>query len=795
MNYRKYLPYAVAILLFIVVCAAYFAPQFKGMTLRQHDMVQYAGMTQDIIEHRAEFGEDPQWEGNMFSGMPSYLINFKHDGALARQMVKPLYFLGEPAALIFIAMLCFFLMLRCCRVNPWIAIAPSLAYGLSTFFFIIIGAGHITQIRALAFAPMLIGGIFFAYRRNMWIGAALTGIFASVQIMENHLQITYYFLFIALGLVINELVRSYREKILPHFLKTSALLLLAGALAAGSNASQLYYINHHTPETMRGGSELAGAEKSDKGLDMEYAMGSWSYGRGETLNLLIPNIYGGSSEGGFSADGKVAEALTPYNARNIADKLPGYWGPQSYTSGPVYIGAVAIFIAVLGMFLLRGRSKWWIAVLSMLAIMLAWGKNFMPLSELFYNYFPLYDKFRTVSMILVIVEWCVPFLAAITLQKLWCAEIPKERFSKGLKYSTIIVGGVALLVFILGGTMSFSSPADASWPADVAAAMRLERASMLRTDAMRSLIFVLLTAGSIWLFYKGSIRKWLFITALCVLVAADMIPVNLRYMGMERFVAEHLAKPQATEADRYILQDKEPGFRVMNMAVSPFNDGTTSYFHRSVGGYHGAKLARYQDLIERYLSTMDMEAYNMLNTKYFILQDKESGKLSVQENPDRNGAAWFVSDIKSVSGAEAEISAIGETDTRRTAIVSETMAHGLPQGLDLKADTSATITLAEYRVNMQKYEYDAPADGIAVFSEIYYDKGWKAYVDGVEAPYFRADYVLRAMALPAGKHTVEFRFEAPHYRELSAVNLVCSLLLIAGMVAAVVVVSVKKRRS
>ncbi|MFQ8827838.1 MAG: hypothetical protein ACLR76_11035 [Alistipes sp.] len=442
-NIRRWLPVAAALAVFVLINLFYFAPQFSGQTLLQGDVQQYKGSSEDIMQHREKYGEDPQWEGNMFGGMPAYLINVQYKGTVIKTLSKAFYFLGQPAALIFIAMAAFFFMLLCMRFNPWIGIVPSLAYGFSTYFFIIIGAGHVTKMMALAFAPMLFGGVWYAFRRNMWVGAALTGVFASIEIGVNHPQITYYFLFILAAFWINELVSAARAKVLPRFAKATGLLALAAVLAVGSNEGMLYYINSHSAETMRGGSELREARTGEKqqGLDIEYAT-AWSYGPGETFNLLIPNLYGGSSEGGFSEDGAVADALGKYNARQVAAHLPGYWGPQPGTSGPVYVGAAALLLAVLGLFVLRGRSKWWVAAVALLAVLLSWGNHFMGLTELFFRHFPMYNKFRTVSMILVIVEWCVPFLAAVVLQRIWCGRVEHARLMKGLKYSVLTVGGI-----------------------------------------------------------------------------------------------------------------------------------------------------------------------------------------------------------------------------------------------------------------------------------------------------------------------------------------------------------------
>ncbi len=791
---KRWMPILVALVVFVVINLFYFAPQFDGKVLAQHDILQYKGSVEDIMQHRAKYGEDPQWEGNMFSGMPAYLINVQYEGTIIKTLARVFYFLGQPASLIFIAMAMFFFMLLCMRFNPWIGIVPALAYGFSTYFFIIIGAGHITKMLALAFAPMLFGGVYYAFRRNMWIGAALTGVFATIEIGVNHPQITYYFLFILIAFWVNELVLSIRRKILPRFAKTTGLLALAAVLAVGSNAGMLYYIDSHSSETMRGGSELTSADgKKQDGLGLQYAT-AWSYGKAETFNMLIPNLYGGTSQGGFSQDGEVARVLKNYRAD--VSQVPAYWGPQPMTSGPVYLGAVALLLAVLGMFVLRGRSKWWVFVVTLLAVLLSWGSNFMGFTELFFNHFPMYNKFRTVSMILVIAEWSVPFLMAVVLQRLWCGELDRQRLMKGLRSAVLTVGGIALLFLVFGGAlMSFSGQGEDQLPQEVASAMRSERASMMRADAFRSLLFVLLAAGVVWAFAAEKIKKTAFVLLLGVLVTADMVPVNLRYLNGDAFVLPNRAEIRPTEADRQILADStgEPGYRVLNLSVSTFNDASTSYFHRSVGGYHGAKLHRYQDLIDRHLSKMNMNVYNMLNTRYVIVPDQQTGRLSVQHNPEANGAAWFVDSVAFVETPDLEIDALTTTDTKRVAVVDERFADAL-QGVVPAADSTASIRMTEYRVNLQRYEYTAPAEGVAVFSEIYYPHGWTAYVDGEEAPYFRADYVLRAMALPAGNHTVEFRFRAPHYAALTAVTRACSLLLLAGLVAAVSVAAVRKRK-
>lgn len=787
--FRQALPHIVAIFLFAAVSSLFFAPQYDGKALRQGDMVMMSGVTNDIQQHIDRYGEHPQWAGRNFGGMPSYLINMNYDGRWVKQAADHLYFLGQPAAWIFIAMAGFYLMLLMFGVDPWLAIVGGLGYGLSSYFIIIIGAGHITKMMALAWVAPMVGSVWYAYRKHRWLGAALAGLFAAVEISTSHPQITYYFLFVILAMVINEFVVAYKAKALARFGKTTAVLAVAAVLAVGANFIQLYYVAQHTPETTRGRSELTESHPTDAanrtaGLDRDYIT-QWSYGKIETLNLLVPNLYGGGND--FASDGAVAEVLRKYDVpRGYERNLPSYWGSQPGTDGPVYLGACLVFLAVFGMFVLRGREKWWIAAVSVLAIFLAWGRNMQWFTDLFIDYFPMYNKFRTVSMILVIVEWSVPLLAVLGLAQLWRRDgADPARLLHGLKWSAIVVGGLTLLIGLFGPmASSFVGGSDAAMglPEPIAAAMQEERAAMMRGDAFRSLLFVLLSAGVVWLFVRNKIKRGWFVAALCGIVLCDLFPVDKRYVSADDFHPKRqaLAIPM-TEADRQILQDTTD-YRVANFTVNPFADATTSYYHRSVGGYHAAKLQRYQDLIERHLAQQNMAVYDMLNTKYFIVPDRENGGApAVQLNPGACGSAWFVDSIAWVSGADEEIAGLTDFDPHTTAVVDRQFAPKL-EGLALGGDSTATIELTDYRVNRQIYRTHTSRDAVAVLSEIYYPKGWLAIIDGerANANSFRADYVLRAIRVPAGDHTIEFRFQAPHFDLLAEITRACSAILLFG---------------
>ena len=825
-RYREYLlralPFAAAFVLFFGISALYFSPQFAGEELPQHDVVQYEGMVRDIRLQRAETGEDPQWTGGMFGGMPAYLINVAYPAQAVKNTVGAVVrVIDAPAAFLFFAMLGMWLMLLMVGVNPWVGIVAALAYGLSTYLLLIIGAGHVTKSWALVYAPLMMGGIYCTLRRNPWIGGAATALFASLQIGVNHPQITYYFLMAAALFWLSEGFFALRGKRLRDFAKRTAVLLAAGVLAVGSNFSPLWYTLQHTRDTIRGGSELTAADKSDgaSGLDLEYAT-AWSYGPAESWNLLIPDFMGGDSMRSFSSDGEVAGALREYGLSELAGQLPAYWGDQPFTAGPTYLGAVSLFLALMGCLLARGRDKWWAIAATVLALLLAWGRHFMPFTELFFTYLPGYDKFRTVSMILVIAQWTVPLLGAVGLMYLWRnREEDRTRFRRALAWSLGVVGGLCLLFAVAGSaifdfgrqaaeeqmtatfgnwfrqagmTAELRQGLDAELGRTTAEAMAAERVSIMQADAWRSFVFVLLAAGAVFLYLRRWCGRGVLVALLGVWMAVDLVSVDLRYLSADDFVPARRNRVMPTEADRRILQDKEPGYRVLNLTVSPFNDATTSYFHRSVGGYHGAKLARYQDLIEWYLTDLDESVLDMLNTRYVIVSPD-----SVIRRETSLGAAWFVEGILATDSAREEIERLGEVDLRRVAVIRR---DDLGKSARLEPESreggfEGSIRLTEYRPNCLKYEYSADRPAVAVFSEIFYDKGWTAYVDGEEVPAFRADYVLRALQLPAAEHgTVEWRFRAPKWRAVESVTLVSSLAILAGCAAVLVYLLVRRKK-
>ena len=817
-SYKRAAGCAAAIVLFFLIAALYFAPQFSGQTLMQHDVQQYEGMSKDILDNRAATGEDAQWTGRMFGGMPAFLINVKYPAQAVKGTIgKIVKVVDTPASFLFFSMTAMWIAMLLFGLSPWVGLVAALAYGFSTYFMLIIGAGHITKMWALVYAPLMMAGVYCTLRRNAWAGAALTALFTSLEIGANHPQITYYFVIAMAALWISEGIIALRSKRGRDFARRTALLVAAGVAAVGSNFAPLWYTWQHTKETTRGGSELvAEGAHGDEGLDLQYAT-AWSYGKTETLNTLVPDFMGGASSDTFAPDGPVAEALRPYGMEQAAQYMPRYWGDQPYTAGPTYLGAAVIFLALTALFLLPARQRWWIVAATLLTLFMAWGSNMMWLTELLMRYLPGYNKFRTVSMALVVAQWTLPLLAALgtgiaierseqtDLKRLTRAVIRSAAICAALLL-ILIAGGRSLFDFGMqhdgaslseqfrqmlleqGGDEYVKQGVHESMGWSVASAMADERAAVMRADAWRSLAFIILAAGAMLLYARRKVIR--SGTALCIvltlIVAADLVTVDTRYLSWKSFVPARTARILPTEADKLIMQDKDPAYRVLNTSVSTFNDATTSYFHRSVGGYHGAKLSRYQDIIDRYLSKGDEGVLDMLNVRYVIGPSATADDVATR--PTANGAAWTVRSVVRAASPEEEITLTGEVDTKHEAVMSDEF---LPENYNF---TDGTVTLEESRPNYLRYTTRSEGNALAVFSEIYTREGWRAYIDGEEVRPLRADYILRALELPAGSHTVEWRYRAPHWNAVEAVTLIFSIAVLAAFIITVIIVIRNERR-
>ena len=621
----------------------------------------------------------------------------------------------------------------------------------------------------------------------------LTGLFLALQLVNNHLQITYYTLLTILILGIFELVQAQKDKQLKTFSLAVGALLVAVLLAIGSNAAVLWTTYEYGKYSTRGESELQIDENDQtSGLDKSYITG-WSYGVDETFTLLIPNFKGGATAAPLSEDSESYEFFNqtqgPQYARQVIRYMPLYWGTQSSTAGPVYVGAVVLFLFVFGFILLRSPLRWWLLIVTILAIMLSWGRNFMFLSELFIDYFPGYNKFRTVTMILVLAEFAIPLLAFLALDRIMKEEPEKKDFMKGLKWGLYIVGGLALFFLVFAGMFSFTGPGDERYASQGATqfldALKADRETLFRKDALRSLVFVILTAGLVYALYTKKVKENVFFLGLALLVLADMWPVNKRYLNNDDFVPRrsHQAELQPMAADQQILGDPDPYYRVFDVSGDPFNSARAAHFHKTLGGYHGAKMQRYQEIISHHIARNNMDVLNMLNTKYFIVPQQEA-EPAVRLNPGALGNAWMVNSFRIVENANEEIEALNDFNPATEAIIDKRF-ESFVSGKTFSQDSSAEISLASYHPNRLSFDYKADTEQLVVFSDIYYEKGWKSFVDGEEVPHFRANYILRAMVLPAGEHTIDFRFEPRSYfagKKIAATSSYILLILMLGAI-------------
>ena len=788
-SFKQVLPYLSAVVIFVVITLAYFSPLLEGKKLKQSDITQWKGMSKEISDFRESTGEEALWTNSMFGGMPAYQISVRYKGNVLRyaDQLMQLY-LPQPAGMLFLYMIGFFILLLVLKVDKWLAIAGAVAFAFSSYLFIIFEAGHNSKAHAIGYMAPVLAGIILTYRGRYLAGGIMAAIFLSLELLTNHLQITYYLMIIAGIFVVTELIGSIREKKLPGFAKATGVLLIASILALATNITSIWATYEYGKETIRGKTELT-TEKTNRtsGLDKDYATG-WSYGVMETFTMLIPNFNGGSSQGVLTEKSNVYKTLKENNidsnqAKNIIKALPLYWGTQPGVAGPVYIGAIIMFLFVLALFVVDNRFKWWLLAATVLSILLAWGKNFMPLTDFFLHYVPGYNKFRAVSMTLVIAELCIPLLAILGLQKVISGEIDRKKLTKYLYYSIGITGGISLFFAMAGSSIfSFEASVDTNLPEWLIEPLRQDRAAILSADAIRSLVFILLAGGAVWAMINKVVIKTplLLFTVLIMLILIDMWTVNRRYLNNESFVRKSVdAVPfQPSVADQIIMKDKDPNFRVFNQTVgNPFADASTSYFHKSLGGYHGAKLRRYQELIDFHLAKGNMNVYNMLNTKYFIVPGEQGGPPQMQINMEALGNAWFVNNARMVNNADEEINALSDFVPTETAIYDKRFASQV-EGRIISKDTTGTISLTEYKPNHLTYKSQTGSEQLAVFSEIYYDKGWDAYIDGKPAPYFRANYVLRAMIVPAGSHTIEFKFEPKVYATGEKIAYASSILLV-----------------
>ena len=800
---NKIKPHLIVLLLFSAISFTYFSPILEGKMLDMPDIQHYIGMSKEVVDFREATGEEALWTNSMFSGMPAYQISAKYSNNLIRYVAKVISLgMPRPVSLLFLYLLGFYLLLLSLGVDYRISAIGAIAFSFSSYLFIIIQAGHMTKAHAIAYMPMVVAAVLYTYRGKLLLGGLLTALAVSLQLYANHLQITYYLVLILLLIGLVQFIKDLKSNNIIEFAKRTGILFLAALLASGTSFTRLATTMEYGKDSTRGKSELTtNLDNKTTGLDKDYAT-AWSYGIAETFTLLIPNFYGGASQGELTTDSETYKELRKRtsNAKQLIKQLPLYWGNQPFTSGPTYAGSIVIFLFVLGLLFVKSEMRIWLVMATIMSIMLAWGKNFMGLTEFFLDYFPGYNKFRAVSMILVVAEFTLPLLGFIALSRFFDSNQDNINHStvtkyKALKLSFYIVGGITF-IFALTPSLFFDfvGVQDANlqkngWPVE---ALQSDREGLLQADAWRSFIFITLTFGVLWMYLRSKIESKYVILVIGILVISDMWTVNKRYLNDDNFERKRKVEVpyQATSADKQILRDRDPNFRVFNQSVSTFNDASTSYFHKSIGGYHGAKLKRYQELIENHISKGNMSVLNMLNAKYFI-----SPKGNVQQNHEALGNVWFVNNISIVENADDELLSLGDFFPSKTAIVDRRFRDQV-FGKNNNIDTSVTlfedisdysdseISLIDYKPNYLSYRSISDYPGIAIFSEVYYNKGWNAYIDGELKPHFRANYILRGMRIPQGEHLIEFRFEPDVYKNGEQIALACSsiLLLVLGLV-------------
>lgn len=814
---KKFLPHLLIVLIFVFISLIYFHPVLNGKVLSQMDLNHTIGISQEIENYEKEMNETPLWTNSIFGGMPAYQIRVGNQYNIYTPIRRGLR-LGLPyttASILFIYMFGFFLLLISMDINKWLSMIGGIAFGLSSYNIIIIMAGHITKCYAIAYMAPVVAGFLFIFNKKYLLGAVIAAVALGIQISTSHVQIVYYTGILIGLLIVYKLIEMIINKEIPVFGKSFAVALIAVLFAVLPNMMMLNRYYEVAKYSIRGEKYIE-AENRGEGLDKDYAL-AWSYGVGETLTFLIPNAKGGAS--GYIGQNEKALEKVDMNYQEMIAQQNQYWGDQPFTSGPVYFGAIVLFFFVLGIFIVQDKAKWWLLAGTLVSMILSWGQNFELVTDFFFNYVPFYNKFRTVSMTLVIASVTVPMLAFMAV-----SEIVKNKETIfegknmiGFLSAFGLTGGLALIFWLVPSLTSYLSNQEAMYFGDLAKQspadapqinafieqLEIARQTIFRADAIRSFLFILFAAVATFLFVKmKEFKKEYLFVALGVLIVADMWTIDQRYLNADMFQSKSRVESEfkASPADEFIMKDIDPNYRVLNITRNVFNDAYTSYFHKSIGGYHGAKLQKYQDVIDYYLApyvqalqqasqdtTINVEDYvaqmqvlHMLNTKYVI----DNPNVTPVLNFNAFGNAWFVDNYKMVETAKTEIEALGENNLARTAIINKQNLkdYKLPE-LSMSANDSGRIELVSYKPDELVYETNSTKDEFAVFSEIYYPKGWKTFIDGEEVSHINVNYILRGMHIPAGKHKIEFRFEPKSYYSGRIIAIISSILVLLGILA------------
>ena len=788
MNLKFFSTHLVSLLVFIIAALLYFHPVLKGEKLSQSDITQHIGMAKEVNDYRLATGLEPYWAESAFSGMPTYQIGtyFPHD--YLSYLDRLIRFLPRPADYLFLYFLGFYIMLLAFKVDWKLAIMGSLAFGFSTYLMIIFGAGHNAKAHAIAYMPLVLAGVIYVFKKKYLTGFTLTAVATALEIKANHPQMTYYLLYAIFILAIIEFIEAIKKKQITQFASQSLIIITAMLLAVGVNSTRLMATKEYSDFSTRGNTELTinsdGTPKEvSSGLSKDYIT-QFSYGISETFNLLVPRYMGGGTVERLDKNSNtykhVSSIASPKQAEGFTKQVYTYWGDQLIVEAPAYVGAVIIFLFFLGLFLVKGKLKYWLVASTVFSIVMSWGRNFEFLTNFFIDYVPLYNKFRAVSSFQVIAELCIPLLGILAVKEFIFTEISKKEKLEAIKKAFYVTSGLILIgLFYAISFSTFEGLRDANYSQyeGLLDAVISDRKSLLYNDSFRSLVLISVSFSILWLFLKQQINKIKVIIVFTLLILFDLVQVNLRYVNEDDFKqARKIDKPfTASNADLQILKDKTH-YRVANFSGDPFQDGRTSYFHKSIGGYHAAKMGRYQDLIEFQLGKQNMQIFNMLNVKYFIIPD-DNGKEEAQQNPNANGNAWFVNEIKYVQTANEEIKALDSLNTKKIAILKDLNSYGFEDSKKYNIDSLATIKLTKYSLNALSYESFSNQNEFAVFSEIYYKDGWNAYIDGELKPHLNVNYVLRGLEIPAGNHHIEFKFEPKVIQTGSTISLMSYVLL------------------
>lgn len=803
---NKILPYIVAITSFLILAVIYCYPLFEGKVLQMGDLYTSRSIMQEADTYNnSHNGEYTYWTNSLFSGMPTYQISMPSSSRNITNAIYKFFHLYivnpyRPIGLIFFYFIGFFILLNAFGINKWLSMAGAITISLSSYFFIIIPAGHINKADAIGCMASIIAGFYLLYRKKYLWGVPLVMIFSSIGVIR-HPQMAYYF-FLLLGIFfIAELIIHIKSKNIKTFLLSTGIFIVTLGIGLGTEYGAIMANQEYVKETMRGGhSDLSsnlGDSNNEEGLSFEYAAANWSYGKMETMTLLIPNFYGGASGYDLSEKSNTYQALqkngVPKNeAKNYIKSLPMYWGPQSFTSGPVYVGAIMIFLFVFGLIVVKGAYKWAILAATLFSILLSWGSNFTILSKFFFDYFPMYNKFRAMSSILVVAELCIPLLAFLAIKAITENKISKKELLKSIYISGGITAGICIMFALIGPSIfSFSSESDANslgrMPEWFINAVKEDRKSLLRSDAIRSFFFIIIAMIILIIFAQKKIKSWIPLTTLSVLIIADLWLVDRRYFGKNQYTPEKEEKQYfaKTDYEEEILKDTSH-FRVFTNE-NPFNNARTSYYLKSIGGYHGAKLRRYQDLIEQHLSKNNFNVYNMLNTKYYLIKDNNTNRTNIIPNTDAYGNAWFIDTLRLVNTSDDESNALNTINPLATAVTDSSFKKFTQDTLTItEHDSTAKITLTRYEPNLLEYSSYSNINKTAVFSEIYYPYGWKAYIDSLPVEHFRVNYVLRALNIPAGKHHIKFEFKPETFEKGNKVSLIFIFIMLATTLSCIV---------